>query len=102
MAKLETLSMADGGKALAFYCPGCKYHHRVQIERGSSNPGGPIWEWNGNMEKPTFSPSLGVNMGTDQQCHLFVRDGRISYLYDSMHKLAGHEVGLIDLDKERK
>lgn len=100
MAKLETLSMADGGKALAFYCPGCGYHHHVQIERGSSNPTGPIWEWNGDMEKPTFSPSLGVNMGTGQQCHLFLRGGKISYLDDCRHDLAGRTVELEDLDEE--
>lgn len=100
MAKLETLKMADGGKALVFYCPGCKFHHHLQIERGSTNPDGPIWEWNGDMEKPTFAPSLMVNAGTEQQCHLFLREGRISYLNDSHHELAGRTVALVDLDEE--
>lgn len=94
MAKLEPLEMADGGKALFFYCPGCKYHHHLQIERGSTNPNGPIWKWNGDMEKPTFSPSLMVNARTDQQCHLALRDGKISYFNDCMHELAGRTVEL--------
>lgn len=97
MAKLELLKMDDGGRALAFYCPGCKYHHHLRIERGSNNPDGPIWEWNGDMDKPTFSPSLMVNARTDQQCHLFLREGKISFLNDCLHELAGHTVDLEDI-----
>lgn len=99
--KLEALEMADGGKGFAFYCSGCGYFHHVQVEKGSNNPDGPIWTWNGDMDKPTFSPSLGVNMGTDKQCHLLVRDGKISYLNDSHHELKGQLVEMENPDDWR-
>lgn len=91
--KLRTLVMNGGGKGLAFYCPGCKLHHHVTIEAGEGYSG-PVWRWNGDMDKPTFSPSLGVNMGTEGQCHLFVRDGKIEYLMDSRHEFSGQTIEL--------
>lgn len=83
----------DGGKAFMFFCPGCKYYHSVVIERHSP---GPEWTWNGDMNKPTFSPSLGVNMAMpEHRCHSFVRDGRIQYLDDCYHELAGKTVDMV-------
>lgn len=48
------------------------------------------------MERPTFSPSLGINMGLDMQCHSFVRDGKIEFLSDCHHELRGQTVDLPD------
>lgn len=48
------------------------------------------------MDKPTFSPSMGCNMGTELQCHSFVRDGRIEYLSDCRHELAGQTIDMLD------
>lgn len=53
---------------------------------------GPSWQWNGDMEKPTFNPSLLVRIGDDRQCHLFVRDGMIEFLGDCHHELKGKTV----------
>lgn len=86
--------MEDGGKALAFHCPGCNHYHAFQVERGSTNPDGPIWDWNQDMEKPTFHPSLMVNRGAANQCHFVVKEGKISYLNDSYHELAGRVVNM--------
>lgn len=36
------------------WCPGCKSAHRFTTQ----NPDGPTWDFDGNMERPTFSPSL--------------------------------------------
>ena len=85
----------DGAKGLIFYCPGCEMYHSVVIQPGR-NDNGASWRWNGDMEKPTFSPSVGTFMGTDQQCHLFVRDGQLQYLSDSRHALAGQTVAMED------
>lgn len=57
---------------------------------------GPSWQWNGDMEKPTFTPSLLVRTGDDRQCHLFVRDGMIQYLDDCYHELKGRAVEMED------
>lgn len=84
---------------LFFRCPGCKTAHRVQ--HGSDT--GPNWNWNGDPVKPTFSPSVlvtynGADAGDGEAppavCHSFVREGRIEFLTDCTHELAGQTVDL--------
>lgn len=82
-----------------FYCPGCKTYHQVWTAK---EPGGdnPIWGFNGDLEKPTFSPSVCVTLPTPQGdliCHSFIRDGKIQYLQDCYHSLAGKTVEMEDL-----
>ena len=50
------------GRGCWMWCPGCEMAHRPQIvgEDGSV-PDGPVWEWDGNLDAPTFSPSLLVH-----------------------------------------
>lgn len=42
------------------WCPGCEQAHgpEVRIPETPADYGGPLWDFDGNMEKPTFSPSL--------------------------------------------
>ena len=79
-----------GGKLYLFHCPGCEETHPFEVdcaERG--------WQWNGSLESPTFTPSLLVNMRRDdRRCHSFVTDGRIQFLPDCHHNLAGQTVEL--------
>ncbi len=95
MASMKILyecKRVDGGKDLVFYCPGCNMYHSFTVERTTD---GPLWTWNGDMDKPTFSPSLGINMSNPEyRCHSFVRDGKIQFLSDSYHKFAGQTVGM--------
>jgi hypothetical protein len=81
-----------GGKLMCFHCPGCGYSHPFEIE-APNNAG---WQWNGSLDKPTFTPSLVV-MG-QRRCHLFMKDGMIEFLSDSHHKLAGQTVECPDWD----
>jgi len=75
---------------LVFFCPGCQSHHPYRI-KGQN----PVWKWNGNMEKPTFSPSLLVHGSLPaHRCHLFLRDGMIEFLSDCHHDLKGKTVPL--------
>lgn len=39
-----------------FWCPGCKCAHAVWTSR--ANRTGAVWSFNGNMQRPTFNPSL--------------------------------------------
>jgi hypothetical protein len=76
-----------------FWCAGCETHHAITPGR---------WTWNDDTERPTFSPSVLVTyeFGSDRApklCHSFVRDGRIQYLTDCTHALAGQTVPLEDL-----
>lgn len=77
---------------LTFYCPGCEMPHSFDKR----------WTFNGNLEKPTFSPSLLVRYTwgperIEMRCHSFVREGKIQFLNDCTHKLAGKTV---DMEKE--
>ncbi len=104
-SKLRSL---EGGK-VAFKCPGCNQAHHVTVD-GSRG-----WTFNGDGDKPTFSPSVlvrGTVPITDEEhatimsggkvspvpfvCHSFVTDGRIRFLSDCTHELAGQTVDLPD------
>lgn len=87
----------DGARSLVFFCPGCKYYHSFRIEVGDALHV-PVWTWNGDMGKPTFSPSLLVNGMTEQRCHSFVMDGKIQFLDGCWHELRGQTVDIPELD----
>ena len=54
------------------------------------------WTFNGDMVKPTVSPSLLLHPGKEHpRCHLFIRDGYLQYLNDCGHELAGKTVKMI-------
>lgn len=84
---------------LFFLCPGCQMLHGVRIDPASQHP---RWDWNGDVNKPTFSPSILVQYPWGEQreerrCHSFVRDGRIEFLSDCTHELAGQTVNLPEI-----
>lgn len=92
------LRNAQGG-GLIFMCPGCQRAHAVYVGDGP----GPRWGWNGDASRPTFTPSVlvrydGTDAGIDGAppavCHSFVTDGRIQFLGDCTHALAGKTVDL--------
>ncbi|MBO3663750.1 DUF6527 family protein [Microbacterium stercoris] len=99
------VSAGEGDRWL-FWCPGCDHAHVITV---------PPWTFDGDRERPTVSPSVlvqgvqwaaehpfydtahaGVPEGGAIICHSFVRDGRIEYLNDSTHALAGQTVDLPD------
>jgi hypothetical protein len=85
------------GNVLAFKCPGCKINHPFNV--GGNK--GPQWTWNGSMELPTFSPSLLVHGSVpERRCHSFVKDGKIQFLSDCYHKLAGQTVDIPEYDMD--
>jgi hypothetical protein len=47
------LRVIEGGM-LAFYCPGCEEYHMIPVE------GSNAWGFNGDYDKPTFTPSILV------------------------------------------
>jgi hypothetical protein len=104
---------SDTHKGLTFYCPACKQAHGIRTE------GTDIWGWNGDVERPTFTPSVLVsamygdppvtpeNLAEWKRapwpqtkvariCHSFVTDGMIQFLGDCTHALAGQTVPLAD------
>jgi hypothetical protein len=71
------------------YCPGCRMAHPVNVERPNIATGA-RWTFNGDLQRPTFSPSLHL----PGVCHSFIRDGFIQFLPDCNHRLAGQTVEL--------
>lgn len=93
MAALGTKLRSLEGGNIMFWCPGCDLAHSIR----HGVPDRPCWEWNGDVERPTFSPSLLVRfVHGSGVCHSFVRDGRIEFLTDSTHALAGQAVDMPD------
>lgn len=77
-----------------WWCPGCDQAHVWRI--GSSN-GLANWDWNGDLEKPTVSPSILTHVSKENKCHVFIADGIIDFLSDCYHKLAGQKVAMVEL-----
>ncbi|OAN71573.1 ammonia monooxygenase [Sulfitobacter sp. EhC04] len=114
-SKLRSLA----GGSVAFWCPGCNEAHMIRVD-GSKRPS---WSFNGNGDAPTFKPSVLLKTGhhvtghkgdcwcstTDENdepwpfgcvvCHSFVTDGRIQFLSDCTHALAGQTVDIPDFPK---
>lgn len=109
MGRLSAKLRSVEGYRFGFWCPGCREMHIV----------GHGWVWDGDVDRPTVSPSIlvtGVQMITDEssdwtgefkrdengepvplRCHSFLRAGRIEFCGNSQHALAGKTVDLPDL-----
>ncbi|MDS7956788.1 MULTISPECIES: DUF6527 family protein [unclassified Acinetobacter] len=81
-----------------FKCPGCKYLHPFYV-KASVRHNGSTWDFNGNVDKPTFTPSLLINDHyPTKRCHLFLTEGKIQFLSDCHHELAGKTVAMVPID----
>lgn len=115
--KARIIDNGVGAKSVVFHCPGCRESHTVRVAGPSA------WGWNGSLDAPTFTPSLLVRSGhyapghqggdcwctynaenpaepspfRCQVCHSFIRDGRIEFLSDCTHELAGQTVEIPEL-----
>jgi hypothetical protein len=65
---------------------------------GGTRAGTPNWTWNGDVDKPTLKPSVLSGGGDDMpRCHSFVNDGKVQFLDDCSHELAGQTLDLLDV-----
>lgn len=108
--KMRRVGSADGYTAggLAHWCPACNSMHAFAID--GKNSSGAQWTWDGNVEAPSFSPSMNIiinpkghkhhnpNCSTDV-CHYFLKGGVIEYLGDCTHALRGQKVPLPELPR---
>jgi len=95
---------------IQFFCPGCNEPHGINT----------TWTVTGTDDCPTVSPSILITSGhyvsfhkpgdpcwctynaanpdrpgpVCRRCHSFVRNGRIEFLSDCTHKLAGQTVDI--------
>lgn len=86
-ANAKLLRRVEDQKMFMFWCPGCKCAHWVNDT------------WQVNTETLTITPSVRVSGGKDNTtlCHLFVTNGKIQFLSDSAHELAGQTVPMEEL-----
>lgn len=120
MSALGSKLFAFQNGAVLFYCPGCETTHAINVKPAADGTPRPIWWFNGNGDAPTFTPSVLATNGhyvaghvgecwcdynrahpddVDFKCgicHSFVTDGRIQFLSDCTHALAGQTVDLPD------
>jgi len=83
----------QGGEGWMFWCPGCQENHF--FDSG--------WVFNGDLNVPTFSPSLVTTFprdGEEQRCHLVLEAGRLRFLSDCTHAWAGQTVPLPVVNEE--
>ena len=81
------------------WCPacGCPHTFNTNVEWYTrAHPGLSTWTFNDDVDKPTFSPSMGFNFRGVYthlpRCHSFLQDGQWRYLNDCTHELAGQTV----------
>jgi len=87
------------GYELYFECQGCMCEHFFTICYDGRRQG---WEFNGDLDKPTFDPALRINRLYNKRgklirkrCFLKLIDGLITYSVHSDHILAGRTVALV-------
>lgn len=87
---------------ISFHCPGCGYGHGIPITAENPKSSSRGWLWNRSFESPTIFPSIAINAsGKDTsvpKCHLFISEGKIQFLSDCTHHLAGKTIGMEDVD----
>jgi hypothetical protein len=82
--------------AYSFHCPGCDHLHLFYVS------GHMIWSFDGNMEKPTFTPSLlnrcpGHPDPKRHVCHLNLTAGKLYFHSDCTHDMVGKVFELPEL-----
>jgi Family of unknown function (DUF6527) len=101
--KMKLLPIEKAGQIVGymFDCPGCGIGHAPYV-KPHKNPSGASWDFNGDMDKPTFMPSILVRVPFVDRphliCHSFVKDGMIQFLSDCTHKLAGQTVEIPEIE----
>lgn len=97
ITRLRSWRTADGrvGERLYLWCPGCDDLHAVEVKDNAVK-----WEWDGNRDAPTISPSILVNGREPKhgiRCHSYVKAGVWEFLSDCDHEMAGQHVPCVPL-----
>jgi hypothetical protein len=83
----------DSGKYI-FFCPGCSTNHLINTNRFL---GQPCHKLTGPLSRPTVRASI-LSIGDEQlgkpHCHSFITEGRITFMQDCTHRLAGQTIDM--------
>lgn len=92
---------------LMLHLPGPIPTRILPVMIGGTRAGTPNWTWNGSVDAPTVKPSILTRGGgrafkdgeyVEHVCHSFVNDGKVQFLSDCTHELAGQTLDLLDVD----
>ncbi len=87
-----------GSGMMKINCPGCKTAHTIFTKVTERN--NVIWGFNGDLNKPTFTPSVKITWPEEQKqhcCHFHINEGRIEFCGDCTHELSGKVFELTDV-----
>ena len=106
MAKVKLFDEQHG--TYKFKCPAGHWHY---INTKVPNHLNAQWNFNFNLEKPTFTPSVNERTGyyvdpvmyaneknNSYHCHFIITDGKIHFCSDCSHGLAGQTFDLPEMD----
>jgi hypothetical protein len=114
---MKVLNLGRG--VFMFECPGCGMTHFMYTRfRNSSNA---IWQFNGDIEKPTFHPSINYTAGYmiprkllrddeyeyykkkgfGSRCHSYLRNGIMTFLNDCTHDKKGQKIELPEITEQQ-
>lgn len=99
--KLKRTEQHGRGRSdIGHWCPACNQLHAFAVDEPFRNRA--RWTWDGNTTKPTFNPSMNIRIGpysdnSMKVCHYFLHGGKLQFLGDCTHALAGQTVDLPDL-----
>ena len=82
-------------------CPACGFEHGFRVDAEYwAREGQDVWQFDGNMESPTFEGSMLSNDGgavkNKPVCHSHVKAGVWEFLDDCTHEMAGKQVPMVD------
>ncbi len=98
MSKIKKIPVNESECQYQFLCPACNETHSINQS----------WEFDGDYESPTISPSIRVNGfafnpsepgSVPSICHSWISKGKIKFFEDCTHKLAGKKwFDLLDVE----
>jgi hypothetical protein len=89
--KLVSPKLLQGTQGYWHWCPACQQLHVLPNS----------WEFNGNLIKPTFSPSFRQTLDRNgKTCHYIITDGVLYYCGDCFHEQRGLVVPMPDIPQE--
>lgn len=77
------------------FCPGCDHLHQINTSR--KNHLGAQWRFDGNIQQPSFSPSVNIDLGKKRRCHYTISAGQVTYHSDTTHEYVNKTIVLPDI-----
>ena len=94
--------LIDEATHVMLHLPGPLPNRLIPVQTRGKRHGTPNWTWNGDTELPTLRPSIltkGADASGDHVCHSWVNEGKVKFLNDCTHELAGQTLDLLEVEE---